>query len=84
MNGKQSQRRPPEWWMKQYGVCPEAAAFLAAVWERCVYEWNDYNYGCLVGAIIMCWCCRQIDTQQKAEMVQEASHFAWSARQELD
>ena len=83
MNEKQRQRRPPDWWMKQYGVCSEAAA-LAAAWERCSYEWNDYNYGCLVGMIIMAWCARQIDTQQKAELVQEASHFAWRAREELD
>lgn len=81
MNEKQKQRRPPDWWMKQYGVCSEAAAALAAAWERCSYEWNDYNYGCLVGMIIMAWCARQIDTQQKAELVQEASHFAWRARE---
>lgn len=84
MNEKQRQRRPPDWWMKQYGVCSEAAAALAAAWERCSYEWNDYNYGCLVGMIIMAWCARQIDMQQKAELVQEASHFAWRAREELD
>ena len=53
MNEKQRQRRPPDWWMKQYAVCSEAAAALAAAWERCSYEWNDYNYGCLVGMIIV-------------------------------
>ena len=84
MNEKQRQRRPPDWWMKQYDVCSEAASLLAAAWERCVYDWNDYSYGCLIGAIIMCWCCRQIDTQQKAEMIQESSHLVWRAREELD
>lgn len=84
MNEKQKSRRPPDWWMKQYGVCSEVASFLAAVWERCVYDWNDYSYGCLIGAIIMCWCCRQIDMQQKAEMIQESSHLVWRAREELD
>lgn len=84
INGKQTQRRPPDWWIKQYGVCPEAAALLAAGWERCIYDCSDYNYGCLVGMIIMAWCARQVDTQQKAEMVQDASHLVWRAMEELD
>lgn len=81
MNEKQKQRRPPDWWMKQYGVNSEVASLLAAGWERCIYDCNDYNYGCLVGMIIMAWCARQVDTQQKAEMVQDASHLVWRARE---
>lgn len=84
MNGKQTQRRPPDWWMKQYGVNSEVAAALSAAWERCIYDWDDYNYGCFVGMIVMAYCARQIDMQQKAKMVQEASHFAWRAKEELD
>lgn len=75
----QKPRRPPEWYEKQYGLPMEAACALSAAWERALYD-NGYSYGVYVGMVIMLWCCRQIDLQQKAEMVQDASHIAWEAR----
>ena len=72
--------RSPEWYVKQYGISVEAATSFAVAWNRCITDWQtDYYYGAYIGMTIMAYCLEAIDMQQKAEIMQEASHLHWLA-----